>query len=79
MKGGLGQQAPRDRLILIDIIQAHGPPMIVQTIWTVRGDVRRGRRETRCERFFDERSLRARIDELLPLLFDELPAAKAAA
>jgi hypothetical protein len=69
---GLGQAA-LGRLLLIDLVWAHGP-VIVQTIWCP-GDLRAGRRVTRSESFLDEATLRARVDQLLALLFvEELPA-----
>jgi hypothetical protein len=75
MSGGVGQAA-LGRLLVIDVVAAHGIA-IVQTIWAVTPELRAGRRVTRAERFADPHTLRQRLAELVPLILadEDLPAA----
>lgn len=49
------------------MVYAHGVA-IVQTVWAMSSDLRRGRRETRTERIADELALRGALAELVPLI-----------
>lgn len=68
MDGGAGQ-APLERLLLIDLVYAHGV-VIMQTIWATGAETwRAGHRLTRTETIHHAAVLRGRLDELVPRLF----------
>jgi hypothetical protein len=75
MDGG-ERSAPAQRLLQINIINAHGL-VIVQTIWATTGDRRAGHRLTRTETIAGPAALTRRLDELVPLSAGHLPEAVA--
>jgi len=75
MDGG-ESSAPAERLLLIDIINAHGL-VIVQTIWATTGDLRAGHRVTRSETVAGQATLTRRLAELVPQIAGHLPEAVA--
>jgi len=66
------------RLLLIDIVNAHGV-VILQTIWAPVDQLRLGWRLTRTESIADQAQLMGRLAELVPLIAGRLPATTAAA
>ena len=68
MDGGAGQ-APVERLLVIDLVYAHGV-VIMQTIWGIGAETwRAGNRLSRTETIHYAAVLRGRLDELVPRLF----------